>query len=304
MLEMGGYYNESDFDQLELPAYQRCISTRGRSRPRTARCRSSPAPRSAGGRSSLDQLPPHSPLGAGGVGARLRARGPRRRRIRPPSRRRPGSPRSERRLQRPEPAHERLREGCERLGYDFRLTVRTPTARPTTRRAPATWASATSRARSSRPRRPTLPTRRHGADLVANCRAERILVEGGRAIGVEGRWIDPAAGGERRGPGPGSRSGDRGRLRLDRVSCAAPALGIGGPAVGRVSCGCIPTGAVTGVYPEDQRWWWGPPQSAISHQFADLEDGYGFLSSRRSRRRAFSRGDALDFGARPQGEDA
>src|SRR6185436_10328648 len=26
------------------------------------------------------------------------------------------------------------------------------------------------------------------------------------------------------------------------------------------------------------RWWWsGPPQSAISHQFADLEDGYGFL---------------------------
>jgi choline dehydrogenase-like flavoprotein len=34
---------------------------------------------------------------------------------------------------------------------------------------------------------------------------------------------------------------------------------------------------VTGVYSEDQRWWWGPAQAAISHEFANLEEGYGFL---------------------------
>ena len=29
MLEMGGYSNEADFDQLELPAYQRCYLNAG-----------------------------------------------------------------------------------------------------------------------------------------------------------------------------------------------------------------------------------------------------------------------------------
>ena len=34
-----------------------------------------------------------------------------------------------------------------------------------------------------------------GAELLANCRVERILVEGGRATGVEARWIDPEQAG-------------------------------------------------------------------------------------------------------------
>ena len=52
VLEMGGYYNEADFDQLELSAYQRLYLLAGPSRPPRARSRSSPARRSAGGRSS------------------------------------------------------------------------------------------------------------------------------------------------------------------------------------------------------------------------------------------------------------
>jgi choline dehydrogenase-like flavoprotein len=34
---------------------------------------------------------------------------------------------------------------------------------------------------------------------------------------------------------------------------------------------------MAGVYDEPQRSWWGPPQSALSAQWADLEDGYGYL---------------------------
>ena len=83
----------------------------------------------------------------------------------------------------------------------------------------------------------------------------------------------------RTAPAPESRSARRWWWSpADRSSRPALLLrsGIGGPAVGEY-LRLHPTGAVTGVYADDQRWWWGPPQSAISHEFADLEDGYGFL---------------------------
>jgi choline dehydrogenase-like flavoprotein len=60
----------------------------------------------------------------------------------------------------------------------------------------------------------------------------------------------------------------------------SPALllrsGIGGPAVGHY-LRLHPTVAVAAYYEEPQNWSWGPPQAALSHQFADLGDGHGFL---------------------------
>jgi choline dehydrogenase-like flavoprotein len=60
----------------------------------------------------------------------------------------------------------------------------------------------------------------------------------------------------------------------------SPALllrsGIGGPAVGR-HLRLHPTSVISGQYAEPQDPWLGAPQAALSHQFADLEDGYGFL---------------------------
>jgi choline dehydrogenase-like flavoprotein len=112
-----------------------------------------------------------------------------------------------------------------------------------------------------------------GAELVAHCRADRILVEDGRAAGVEATYA-----------GTDGRTA-RVVVRAPRVvvacgSIESPALllrsGIGGPAVGEY-LRLHPTGAVSGQYEEEQRVWWGPPQAAISHEFADLEDGYGFL---------------------------
>jgi choline dehydrogenase-like flavoprotein len=32
-----------------------------------------------------------------------------------------------------------------------------------------------------------------------------------------------------------------------------------------------------GVYDGPQKGWWGPPQAALTKEFADVEDGYGFL---------------------------
>jgi choline dehydrogenase-like flavoprotein len=61
---------------------------------------------------------------------------------------------------------------------------------------------------------------------------------------------------------------------------ATPALllrsQIGGPAVGDF-LRLHPAGGVIGVYAEPQKAWWGAPQTALTRQFSDLEDGYGFL---------------------------
>ena len=99
----------------------------------------------------------------------------------------------------------------------------TPTPRPTTRRSPATWATATSRA-PSRGRAKTYLADAHdrGADLVVQCRVERILVEDGRAAGVEGTYTAP--------DGSTARVVVRApqvvvAVRLDRVAGPADALG-------------------------------------------------------------------------------
>jgi choline dehydrogenase-like flavoprotein len=52
--------------------------------------------------------------------------------------------------------------------------------------------------------------------------------------------------------------------------------GIGGPATGDY-LRLHPTAAVTALYDEPQNWMWGPPQAALSHEFADLGDGHGYL---------------------------
>jgi choline dehydrogenase-like flavoprotein len=51
---------------------------------------------------------------------------------------------------------------------------------------------------------------------------------------------------------------------------------IGGPATGDY-LRLHPTAAVTAYYAEAQEWVWGPPQAALSHEFADVGDGHGFL---------------------------
>ncbi len=113
----------------------------------------------------------------------------------------------------------------------------------------------------------------NGADVLVNCRVERVLVENGRAAGVEGVWTRE----------DGSTVDVVVRAPQVVVACGSiesPALllrsGIGGPAAGDY-LRLHPAAAIFGVYGENQDPWWGPPQAGLSHSFEDLEDGYGYL---------------------------
>jgi choline dehydrogenase-like flavoprotein len=109
---------------------------------------------------------------------------------------------------------------------------------------------------------------------MVRCTAERILLEGGRAAGVEATWSDPASG----------RSA-KVTVRAPQVvvACGAlesPALllrsGIGGPAVGKF-LRLHPCTAIFGIYEQEQKAWWGAPHAGLCDEFANVEDGYGFL---------------------------
>lgn len=112
-----------------------------------------------------------------------------------------------------------------------------------------------------------------GARCVVGCRAERVLADEGRATGVEAlvTRVD----------------GSVTRLRVDAptvvVACGAiesPGLllrsGIGGPAVGK-NLRLHPAYVVLGIYDEPIEGWSGQIQSLVSDDFRELEDGHGFL---------------------------
>ena len=112
-----------------------------------------------------------------------------------------------------------------------------------------------------------------GARFVVGARAERVVVEDGRAKGVEAVVTHT--------------DGSTTRLTVEAptvvVACGSvesPALllrsGIGGPAVGR-HLRLHPAGIVLGVYAERIEGWEGQIQSSVSHAFKDLEGAWGFL---------------------------
>jgi choline dehydrogenase-like flavoprotein len=112
-----------------------------------------------------------------------------------------------------------------------------------------------------------------GARFVVQCHVDRVLVEHGRAAGVEGTYVDAS--------GVTSRV----VVRAPQVVVAAGALdtpalllrsGIGGPAAGDY-LRLHPATVTIGMYEDAQKGWWGPPQSALSMEYANLADGYGYL---------------------------
>ncbi|MBS3942208.1 MAG: GMC family oxidoreductase [Actinobacteria bacterium] len=122
----------------------------------------------------------------------------------------------------------------------------------------------------------------NGARIVCNARVERILTAHGAATGVEATYLRP--------------DGRRVLLAVHapQVVVAAGALetpavllrsGIGGPAVGR-HLRLHPVPMVVGLYDEQMRAWWGPPQAAIVTQHRAVvpastdsgsEVGFGYL---------------------------
>jgi len=113
-----------------------------------------------------------------------------------------------------------------------------------------------------------------GATIMPNTRADRILTENGAAAGVEGTYTDPATG-----------QTTRVVIKAPTVVAAAgsletPALllrsGIGGPAVGK-GLHMHPATLVAGIYDSPQEQWYGPAMAGAMDQFAESNEGYGYL---------------------------
>ena len=164
----------------------------------------------------------------------------------------------------------RLEEGCEKLGWSHRRIVRNAD--------PAAYdpvsAGYMGFGDQSGSKQGTLKTFlldafEHGAQFAVGCRADRILVEDGRAAGVEATFA----------------SGARLTVRAPRVVVAAGALespalllrsGVGGPAAGK-HLRIHPVAALYGVYDRPQISWWGAPQTVLSDEHVEAEAGHGFL---------------------------
>jgi choline dehydrogenase-like flavoprotein len=169
---------------------------------------------------------------------------------------------------------ERMRDGCEALGWDFRKVVRNADPdRYSFDSAGYLGFGDQSGSKNSADKTWLRDAVDAGADVVVRCRADRVLVENGSAAGVEATYT-----GEDGVP----RSVT---VRAPRVvvACGAlesPALllrsGIGGPAVGNY-LRLHPCAAVFGMHGGDQNAFLGAPHSALSHEFENVRDGYGFL---------------------------
>ncbi len=110
--------------------------------------------------------------------------------------------------------------------------------------------------------------------IVANCRADRIVMDNGRATMVEATVSDEETG---------VSHPVRVRAKTFVVSCGAiqspPLLlrsGLTHPAIGG-SLFLHPSTWVIGIYPDHIGSWEGPPNSVYSDQFATLEGNYGFM---------------------------
>ena len=170
---------------------------------------------------------------------------------------------------------QRMNEGAERLGWSFRQITRNwDPGRHDPLSAGFMGFGDQSGAKQSTVRTYLQDAHDNGAQIVVGCFAERILVEDGRAAGVDATWSER----------DGSRSAKL-TVRAPHVVVAAGALespalllrsGIGGPAVGE-HLRIHPCSATFGDYGTDQKAWWGPPHAGLVDEFANVEDGYGFL---------------------------
>jgi choline dehydrogenase-like flavoprotein len=271
VLEAGGYFDEPDFAQLELVAYQRCY-WRGGPTPTADLNVSLLAGACLGGGTTInwmnslrttpwvrDQWEREFGLeGLAGakfdrhldaVWSRLRVND---------------------RCSDLNGPHRKMREGAEALGWRFAVVQRNAEeSRYSFQNAGFSGFGDQSGTKQSTLKTYLRDAFERGATIVTGCRAERVLVSGGRAAGVSAVCAH----------------GPRVEVRSPQVVVAAGALespalllrsGIGGPAVGHY-LRLHPTTASFGFYDEDLRAWEGAPQAALVHEFENLEDGYGFM---------------------------
>ena len=167
----------------------------------------------------------------------------------------------------------RLAAGAERLGWSHRRAVRN-VDRTRYREESAGFVGYGDRSGAKQSAVNTFleDASRCGARIVAGCHAERILMRAGRAAGVVATLRD--ARGER------SIRVNAATVVVAAGALETPALllrsALGGGHVGR-HLHLHPVTALAAVYPEILEPWIGAPQTVIVDEFAQVEDGFGFL---------------------------
>jgi choline dehydrogenase-like flavoprotein len=169
---------------------------------------------------------------------------------------------------------QRIKEGAEALGWGFETIVRNADVQcysPET--AGYLGFGDQSGSKQSADRTWLADAQEHGARFLTHCRASRVMTEDGRAAGVEAIWQTP----DGRGAKVTVRSP---RVVVACGSLESPALlqrsGIGGPAAGNY-LRLHPSTVVGALYGTDQQAWWGAPQAGLCDELADTGDGYGIL---------------------------
>jgi choline dehydrogenase-like flavoprotein len=275
ILEAGGYCNESDFVQLELVAYQN-LFLRGGFFPTADGMVTIAAGGTVGGGSTVNWsnsfLTPATVRASWAQGGLTDV----------------DTPAFDEHLQavsdriscndkvatQNEP-HQRLAEGAAKLGYSYRVsTLNIDPDRYDPNLIGYSGMGDQTGAKQGTMRTFLQDASDAGAKLLPNTRAERILTENGKAVGVEATYTDPQ-----------TQQSSRVVIHAPSVVAAAGALetpglllrsGIGGPAVG-AELRLHPAGLVSGIYDEPQDPWFGPGMAGFMNEFAEAHDGYGYL---------------------------
>jgi choline dehydrogenase-like flavoprotein len=170
--------------------------------------------------------------------------------------------------------HQKLIEACETLGYPHRaLTRNTDTSCEDPRTCGYCYTGCQKGCKQSTMKTFLQDAADAGARFVVGARADRIIVQDGRAVGVEATVTH--------------EDGSISMLTVQApnvvVACGAiesPALllrsGIGGPAAGK-HLRLHPAAVVVGAYEQAIEGWIGQIQSALSDQFKQCEGEHGFL---------------------------
>ena len=125
-----------------------------------------------------------------------------------------------------------------------------------------------------RRRRRTAPT------SSSRCRAERVLVEDGRAAGVEATWTDPRDGRAARGHRARAAASSSPAARSSRRRCCCAR----GSAARRsaTTCACIPARRCSASTARTRRPGGARRRPGSSTSSPTVEDGYGFLIETRA----------------------
>lgn len=169
--------------------------------------------------------------------------------------------------------HRRLIAGCDELGYEHRPIWRNASLDDDPAKCGYCPAGCQHGCKRSAMKTWLQDASDSGARALVGCHAERVLSEDGRATGVAATVTHP--------------DGTTTAVEIEAPTVVvaggaveSPALllrsGIGGPAVGK-HLRLHPAFAVMGAYAEEIRGWEGQIQSALSDRFTGIEDGCGFL---------------------------